>query len=157
MRRAKAVFVSSYLSIASGYALWALWILASRRDAGFLGILLATLPILHLTVGNLVWNHSATTSRWLPLPSGLLVAGNLVGLLPLLPGAGTPSLWVGLAILDLGYLAYLFWYSRFPSRQGSRVQRGAPLPPFQALRHDGTRVSSLELAGSPALLIFYRG
>jgi len=63
----------------------------------------------------------------------------------------------GAALLAAGYAAYLFWYSRFPARTGSRIRRGLPLPEFTARRLDGTEVSSRDLMGSPALLVFYRG
>lgn len=38
-----------------------------------------------------------------------------------------------------------------------QLQPGQPLPDFQAVDEDGNRVSSTELAGAPAILLFVRG
>lgn len=156
MPKAKSIFISAYLGLCALAAIAAAW-MAAVHDGSWIWILALTLPVLYLSVGNLLLHHSATTSRWLPIPSLLAAIGTLAAILSSL--AGTTSPWTGSTALalGLGYVAYLFWYSRFPARTDSRIRRGSPLPGFTARRLDGTTASSRELRGSPALLVFYRG
>ncbi len=131
--------------------------MAIDRDVSWTWILALTLPVLYLSVGNVLLHHSATTSRWLPLPSLFAGAGTAGSIFAWASGGASAWLASSAALLAAGYAAYLFWYSRFPARTGSRIRRGLPLPEFTARRLDGTEVSSRDLMGSPALLVFYRG
>lgn len=157
MNRAKAVFVSLYLAGCAAAASLAAYQILRFGAWAWVGVLAATLPILYLSGGNVLLHHSATTSRWLPVPSALLVLGSFAAVLPILPGARSPGLLLGILALDSGYVAYLLWYSRFAPRDGSRIRRGEPLPTFAAKGLDGRLVSSRDLLGAPALLVFYRG
>lgn len=157
MPHLKRTFVSLFLSLCAFDAFYAGWILWSRAEWAWIGLLAATLPILYLSVGNLLLHHTATTSRWLPLPSATVALGTLVGLVPVLPGAGSGALWVSFGLLDTGYLVYLLWYSRFSPRTASRIRRGQPLPDFTTRTLDGKTVTSRDLVGSPFLLVFFRG
>lgn len=157
MNRAKAIFVSFYLAACAAAASLAAYQILRFGSWAWVGVLASTLPILYLSAGNILFHHSATTTRWLPVPSGLLVLGSLAVLLPGLPGSRTPSLVLVQLGLAIGYAAYLLWYSRFAPRDRTRIRRGQPLPNFDAVDLEGRRVSSRELAGTPALLVFYRG
>lgn len=157
MNRAKAVFVSLYLAACAAAASLAAYQILRFGSWAWVGVLAATLPVLYLSAGNILLHHSATTTRWLPVPSALLVLGTLAPLLPVLPGARTPTLLLVHLALVIGYAAYLLWYSRFAPRDRTRIRRGHPLPHFTAQDLEGKRVSSRDLAGSPALLVFYRG
>lgn len=157
MNRAKAVFVSVYLSACAAAAVVAAYQILHFGAWAWVGVLAATLPVLYLSAGNVLLHHSATTTRWLPVPSALLVLGTLAPLLPVLPGARTPTLLLVHLALAIGYAAYLLWYSRFAPRDRTRIRRGQPLPHFTARDLEGKRVSSRDLVGSPALLVFYRG
>lgn len=157
MNRAKAIFVSVYLAgcaVATSVALYQIFALGAWA---WVGVLAATLPILHLSVGNVVFHHSASTSRWLPVPSALLVLGLVTASLPVLPGACSWGLHAAMIASAAGYIAYLVWYSRFAPRDRTRIRRGEPLPTFDAVDLEGNRVSSRDLVGAPALLVFYRG
>ena len=70
--------------------------------------------------------------------------------------AGWPPLAVALAALLL-LLLYVFWYARFGRIGTARLDVGSKLPEFSATDLDGNAVSSSELAGQPAVLLFYRG
>lgn len=156
MPKPKSIFISAYLFLCAVAAAIAAWKVVAG-DTPWAWLWALTLPVLYLSVGNVVLHHSATTSRWLPIPSALAAIGTLAAIHAAVAGAASPWLAATAAILASGYLAYLLWYSRFPSRKDSRIVRGQKLPEFTAKRQDGSVVSSRDLAGSPTLLIFYRG
>jgi len=157
MARLKSVFVTLYLGFCSVAATLATWKIVGTGAWAWVGVLAATLPVLYLSVGNVLLHHSATTSRWLGIPSALLALGLMASLVPWLPGSATLQIAVWMSVCLSGYLSYLLWYSRFAPRDGSRIARGRPLPVFQATDLQGRPVSSADLAGAPALLVFYRG
>ena len=55
------------------------------------------------------------------------------------------------------FLLYVFWFSRFGRFDSSSLMVGGKLPPFSLDRPDGSRFESSSLAGSPAVIVFYRG
>lgn len=62
------------------------------------------------------------------------------------------------AILGTALFAiYVFWYSRFSRLPNERLSVGKKMPAFELVAADGAIFRSAELAGSPAILIFYRG
>lgn len=54
-------------------------------------------------------------------------------------------------------LAYVFWYSRFGRIASGQLSVGAKLPEFTLQDAAGNEVRSADLAGTPLVLIFYRG
>jgi len=54
-------------------------------------------------------------------------------------------------------LLYVFWYSRFGRIESSQLAIGSKLPEFRLKDADGNEIGSVDLAGSPAVLLFYRG
>ena len=55
------------------------------------------------------------------------------------------------------FLLYVFWFSRFGRFDSSSLMVGSKLPPLSLDRADGSRFESASLAGSPAVVVFYRG
>lgn len=95
------------------------------------------------------------TSAYMPL---ILVAG-IVGTVLAVVLAGallTPPVLVAAGVGLLANALYLFWYSRFPAASKTTLSTGAALPDFDL--YEGDRLlRSRDLAGKPALWIFYRG
>jgi len=54
-------------------------------------------------------------------------------------------------------LLYIFWYSRFGRIESMQLGVGNKLPHFSLKDIEGNEVGSEDLAGSPAVLLFYRG
>lgn len=54
-------------------------------------------------------------------------------------------------------LLYVFWYSRFGRRDSALLSVGSPLPRFALRTANGDTFDSEQLAGAPAILLFYRG
>lgn len=151
----KRLFVTLYLGFAAVIAGYAIWQCFHARWV-WLGLTASTLPVLYLSVGNVLLNHSATTRRWLPVPGILASVGALWNLAWWLHGGQVLPLAIQ-AVSVAGYLAYLFWYSRFGRKLSFVVTNEKPLPEFEAVTVDGRRASSGELLGAPALFVFYRG
>lgn len=92
--------------------------------------------------------------RWLLLTTA---AGTAMALYAALHGAPLLALGYALVIGLDGYLAYVYWYSRFPRRDGHILAVGNPLPAFTLKDADGTLIDSASLVGKVSLLLFYRG
>jgi peroxiredoxin len=109
-----------------------------------------------LLFATLFLRRSARTSRTLPLLTVATVAGSALALLGLARGGPLlPTIYaVGPGLL--GSLLYTYWYSRLP-RAATAIRTGQPLPRFDLLDAEGAHVSSSQLAGQPALWMFYRG
>jgi peroxiredoxin len=54
-------------------------------------------------------------------------------------------------------LLYVFWYSRFGRIESTQLGVGNKLPDFSLRDAEGNDVVSSDLAGSPVVLLFYRG
>ena len=55
------------------------------------------------------------------------------------------------------FLLYVFWYSRFGRFDSSSLMVGSKLPAFSLQDAEGNAFESSSLAGSPAVILFYRG
>jgi len=55
------------------------------------------------------------------------------------------------------FLMYVFWYSRFGRFDSSSLMVGSKLPEFSLKDLEGNQFDSSSLAGSPAVIVFYRG
>lgn len=60
------------------------------------------------------------------------------------------------AVLAAG-VVYAVWKKKGGRRVPDILRPGQPLPEFQAVDEHGTRLSSTELTGSPAIMLFVRG
>ena len=78
---------------------------------------------------------------------GLAPIGRPEAILPIALAAG---LW-------LTHLVYLFTYSRFGRTESRRIEVGQPMPAVSFTDVDGRPVSTADLAGAPAVLLFFRG
>lgn len=155
----KSVYVMIYIVGANAIAVWAAYQLyADGIGMGWVGVLLSYLP------GAMLFNY-ITVTKSLPRTSANLsvitftilygtiltfiawAQNSLEGLLPLILGAS------GL----LAWLLYVFWYSRYGTRDGTELQIGNPLPAFELEDEQGNTVNSSQFLGRPALLLFYRG
>lgn len=150
--------------------LWLLALLASSVHAlvalpgahthparvAWVGALLATGSALGFFI-NLMRAVRARTSpdlSWLLLTTAVGTALALYAALK--GGPRLPLAYAGLIGLG-GYLAYVYWYSRFRDRDRARIEVGQPLPSFTLHDVDGGLVDSSAFVGRVSLLLFYRG
>lgn len=69
-----------------------------------------------------------------------------------------PVVWIIVAaVAVLAGFAYWFWRWKGGRPVPEMLKPGRPLPEFQAVDEHGNRLSSTDLAGSPAIILFVRG
>ena len=113
--------------------------------------------MVYLTAGNVVFHHSATSSRYLPIPSWLTGLGVIWTIAWSIAVAWDLAAISAAVLAGGGYLAYLFWYSSYGRRAAPALETGQPLPDFEVFTSEGVAVASRSLVGAPALVLFYRG
>lgn len=65
---------------------------------------------------------------------------------------------LSVALVNAGImLLYVFWYSRFGRIESAQLGVGNKLPDFRLQDADGNEIESSDFAGSPLVLLFYRG
>ncbi|MDZ7767672.1 MAG: redoxin domain-containing protein [Woeseiaceae bacterium] len=148
-----AIVVCGLLGIAS-------LVMALRGETDALAwwsALIAALP-LPLVIARITWTEAPRTPENEPLALLVASAGTLVAAWEYLIDGS--SGWLPLAAAALGLLLlvlYVFWYSRFGRIASGKLDVGSKLPEFSLTDVDGNPVSSTDLAGTPAVLIFFRG
>lgn len=151
----KSVFISGYATYVFVGTAVSLVALSRNLQIAWAGAGLAHLPMALLFTRLLVLKDLPRTRRWLPGITGLTVTGAVIAVSGFLTARPAPAL-MGLAALG-GYLAYLLWYSRFDRNPVPALTPGSRLPAFSASASDGSRFSTADLAGSAAVLLFFRG
>jgi peroxiredoxin len=156
--RLKAAFVSVYLTVASiitAYSIWQLFEGANTIAWG--GTLLAAAPMA-IGIGLLMLKPVvARTSANLPeahIPIAIGVAMSAFGV-----SQGDVSAEpIVLALVSyIGFLLYVYWYSRYGRVASPALTVGKLLPEFPLINLSGKEISSIDLAGHPNVILFYRG
>ena len=156
INRLKAAYVSIYLTVASLISVYAVWQLLEGHDAlTWSGVLLSAAPMA-LVIGFLMIKPvMARTSADLPeahVPIAIGVALTAWGT------SGNSWFPLSLALISyVGFLLYVYWYSRYGRVKSDALSMGKPLPAFTLLDVDRNEVNSSELSGKPAVILFYRG
>lgn len=159
MNRARSIFITGYLLLATGLAGLSAWkILAGADPMGWSGVLLVSAPILLLIAWLMLRKNVARTGAHLPGLQILALSGTGLAAYSYLMREGE-SLPLLLALAGtLSLYVYLYWYSRFDGRKPSpRLAVGARLPSFTLRRVGGGTIASSELLDRPAILLFFRG
>jgi len=157
--QAKSLFISAYLTlmaIISGYAV--LGLVRGGHGLAWVGVLLASGPMLARILTMMVLKNTARTSGRFPLINGMGAAGVALTLISSIAMSG-PLFAVVLAALSwLGFLAYAYWYSSFGGRSGSpALGIGRKLPAVTFRNLEGAEVSTTDLIGQTTVFLFYRG
>ena len=156
INRLKAAYVSLYLTVASVISAYAVWQLLEGHDAlTWSGVLLSAAPMA-LVIGFLMIKPvMARTSADLPeahVPIAIGVALTAWGT------SGNDWFPLTLAVISyVGFLLYVYWYSRYGRVKSDALSIGKVLPAFTLLDVDRNEVNSSELSGKPAVILFYRG
>jgi peroxiredoxin len=154
----KSIFVSSFIMYAVFSVIQSILHLVNHGFSyRYIGRLLASFTVSFLFIKAMALHNTARTSPNLWFRTALITIGFLISLI----GGGiyennefigsSPSL-----ILLLGWLAYVFWYSRFDKRIQS-FEVGSFLPDFELEDISKNKVSSRSFLGNSTIMMFYRG
>jgi peroxiredoxin len=154
----KRIYVMLYLTgavmlvIKAGQGL-----LSGHHWIASLGVLATALPIVLILGAAMLTRRLARTSANFPLFIALGAAGVLLAAWEAHFAGGERDLVVMALAGFIGFLLYVFWYSRFGRKPSPAIAVGTVLPVFELMDGEGKSVSSADLTQGPAVLIFIRG
>ena len=150
----KRIFISLYLTALPVVIGIGGWRLAGSEPGAMAWMVSALVPLLF--VGGLMIAKRARTAEQ---PIVIHLAGPIgigaAALLAPLEAARVPLMVAG--ALWAAHLIYLFGYSRFGREKSSRIEVGSEMPNVVFSDIDGQPVSTADLRGAPAVLLFFRG
>ena len=153
----KSLFISSFLTfcaIVSGWAIWQMFVDIRLVD---IGVLLSALPFLLVIAYFFIIGTARTSAHLWPM---LLVSTIGLLLVTYLNLSSDTTYWFELtlaSVAGIGSWLYVFWYSKFDSRESHILQESHLLPQFPLVDINGTTISSQDFIGKQNLIIFYRG
>lgn len=153
----KSIFVVTYLTVATIVAVQsATAIVGGNALLADVGIFLSSGPIV-LFIGYimLMQNRARTGNRLWPVMI-LAILGICLNLYAYLDGTGSQAQTLTAAVMTALYFLYDFWYSRL-DRSGIGLSVGEPLPAIALTSAGGALVTTDDLTGAPAILMFFRG
>ncbi len=155
----KSFFILPAATISLLLLIWALVeiVIGGYERAAWAGAAITALPLPFLIL-RLMVKPVARTSESLPFLLLLSAVGVMISAWEkFMEGvAGWTPLTV--ALVNAGImLLYVFWYSRFGRVESGQLAVGAKLPEFRLRDADGNEIGSEDFAGSPVVLLFYRG
>jgi peroxiredoxin len=155
----KSFFILPAASISLLLLIWAIAeiVIGGHDRAAWVGAAISALPLPFLIL-RLMVTPVARTSENLPFLLLLSAVGVMVAAWEkFMEGvAGWTPLVVTLVNAGI-MLLYVFWYSRFGRIESGQLAVGAKLPEFRLRDADGNEIGSEDFAGSPLVLLFYRG
>lgn len=155
----KSFFIFPAALISVLLLIWALIeVVAGGPDrTAWLGAAISALPLPFLML-RLMVKPVERTSENLPLLLMLSALGVMVAAWEQFMEGVTGWTPLSVALVNAAImLLYIFWYSRFGRIESMQLGVGNKLPHFSLKDIEGNEVGSEDLAGSPAVLLFYRG
>ncbi len=155
----KSLFVMPAIMIGILLLIFSLFMALSSdtQRLAWVGAAFATSPMAIL-MGRLMLAPTARTADNLPL---LLLASSAGAFLAIWETFFEgPAGWLPASVAATGtsiFLLYLFWYSRFGRHSDPRIDVGSKMPDFELTDLEGLVFRTSELAGAPAVFLFYRG
>lgn len=158
MHRLKAIFISVYAAMAMGIAGMATYeLLAHGLDLGWIGAALSVAPFLAVVGSLMMLQNRARTRTRLPVATSASIAGAFAACLAVATLSSAPAAAVLAVVGTAGHLVYVFWYSTLDRTLSSLLHVGSALPPLVFETAGRKVVTTADLRGRPALLLFYRG
>ena len=154
MSRLKSIFISVYLMLTAFITYLGIsHYLSTSANAWLFLAVLGFMPT--ALVGSFFIYKRARTKGNLPIFSSVLtvVAASFALTAQQLP----MNAWIWAGVAYLGWGAYIFWYSIFPSRSSTVLQEGKVLPNLSLVNEHGSTVMTNDLKGSSSIILFFRG
>ncbi len=150
-------FITLYLLFLAGLTVAAVVLFfAEIHPWSAAGLLIAAGSVLAFFVWLLTVKPPRTSAHPLPVTFGAASGAALAMVADWRYGTDVVWLIPATFVVLVGWIAYLKWYSRLPA-PGAAPKAGDRLPLLTLSDPAGREVSSAELAGRPAVLLFYRG
>jgi peroxiredoxin len=151
----KALFISIYITALTLGLIWAGFQLLQSFDWRWVGVVVALLPGLSFFVWLFI-GRPARTSEDLPVVRRITLVGAALTVVSGYSGsADIVALVLSMLVGVAGVYTYIYWYSRYGKRVA--VELGKMLPPIRLYTTEGKEVGLDQYAGSPMVLMFYRG
>lgn len=154
----KRAFVLPFIGFLMFVAIHSLWKLLST---GFAPVWLGPLIVAGAFFGFMAWltrSGAARTSAHLAPMLGVGAAGVMVSAIGAILGSTPWKLPLAYAAAGLvGEWLYVFWFSHLGRTPSAKLEVGRELPELALEDEHGRPVSTRELRGRPAILLFYRG
>ncbi|PVZ70482.1 peroxiredoxin family protein [Pelagibaculum spongiae] len=153
MKHLKTLFIPLYISLAFTGLLLAGWKIADTSSSLFAAMALAAIAALPIGffLSLYLTPRARTDSQLKPLQTASVLLTIPVAIYP-----DWTIAFAAAAINISGYL-YIYWYSQLMRPRPDVISVGETLPWFELTDADGNKVTSLQLANKPSLMIFYRG
>lgn len=145
----KSLFISAYCSYLFIICFFSVYQFSQTNDYSYLALFAAHLPSAGFFSRLFIKPIARTSALLLPWSISLLI---LSAAALFVTAASIPLLATNI----IGWLLYLFWYSKFKAPQ-QPLQLNQVLPEFELTSQIGESVSSKKLLQKPCLLLFYRG
>jgi peroxiredoxin len=155
--RLKRWFITPYMVVmiaVLGHILSILW--RQGPDLAWSGAALAGLASVGTFAGFILMGKARTRPN-LPTLTWGVGLGTILALLGVTSGGSLLALVYAAGVYGLGGWLYVYWYSRFGRQPSERLRPGTLLPDFELIENSGHRLSSGDLRGKPAILLFFRG
>jgi len=156
---AKSLFISTLPVYGLVAGIYALNQLLGQFSLPWLGVALGALTIGMFFVVILALRPVARTKSNAPELTLLITIATIFTLVTSFIDKPIQIAPIVLALANgIGWLVYIFWYSRFGDRSNNEfLQVGQHLPVFELENEKGEKVSSKHYEGSTTLWMFYRG
>ena len=157
MNKIKALYLPFYMTAELLLFALAIWKLATGANVVWASALIAALPSVALIV-QARFGLGGDKQHHLPIHGLVSAAGSIAAVYQTVTVPGTSYAPALAAIAaTTGFALFAYWWSSNGRRVSERLVLGERLPRIDAEDESGKPVSSDELVGNPALIMFYRG
>lgn len=154
----KSVFVMVFINAAVITMFYSLY-LFYHIEFQFIntGQFMVSFTISFLFIKAMALHNTPRTSANLWIRTTIIFAGFLVNLYGIKVQNLSITYTLPSFLLLLGWLAYVFWYSRFGKRTSTILQTGKFLPGFDLENVNRQKINTSAFKGNPNIFMFYRG
>ncbi|WP_299463639.1 peroxiredoxin family protein [uncultured Microscilla sp.] len=156
---AKSIFITAFPVYGMIIGIYAVCQLLSGFSLPWLGVALGGWAIALMFAGLFIFRPFARTKATMPKYTTLILASTGWAIVTAY-ATQTPPVYAAIVFAvsnTLGWLIYIYWYSRFNLRSKELLAVGKPLPSFVLENEAGEQVQSKSFDGHPTLWMFYRG
>lgn len=152
MNTLKSIFISLLPTYSFGVFIYATILLFTSGDTSYLWLALSNL-IIALLFTLIFLKPKARTSPNLNGPTLIILSFSVLAIYL----TSVTSVIVLATVTTIGWVLYVYWYSRFSGRVNAQLQKGKLLPAFEVLNTDAEKVVVPGNYGKALLILFFRG